>query len=89
MAALIDQEVLPEEVGLDYFSKDEETEVSPKMAKLQLEMRRLAIKEKEIDGNLEIRKLEEETKRIVRLKELELAALLPNHMSLMWVNILD
>ncbi|KAI9542205.1 hypothetical protein NQZ68_022258 [Dissostichus eleginoides] len=38
-------------------------------------MRRLAIKEKEIDGDLEIKKLEEETKRIVRLKELELATL--------------
>ncbi|KAI9519813.1 hypothetical protein NQZ68_024674 [Dissostichus eleginoides] len=69
LAALIDQEVLSEEVGVDYFSKDEETEVSPKMAELQLqlEMRRLAIKEKEIDGNLEIKKFEEETKRIVRL----------------------
>ena len=74
LAALIDQEVLSEELGVDSFSKDEETEISPKMAELQLqlEMRRLAIKEKEIDGNLEIRKLEEETKRIVRLKELEL-----------------
>ncbi|KAI9546040.1 hypothetical protein NQZ68_031330 [Dissostichus eleginoides] len=78
LAALIDQEVLSEEVGVDYFSKDEET---PTMAELQLqlEMRRLAIKEKEIDGNLEIRKLEEETKRI----ELELATLLHRAQQLM------
>ncbi|KAF3842866.1 hypothetical protein F7725_001715 [Dissostichus mawsoni] len=66
LAALIEQEVLSEEVGVEYVSKDEETEGSPKMAELQLqlEMRRLTIKEKEIDGNLEIKRFEEETKRI-------------------------
>ncbi|KAI9523454.1 hypothetical protein NQZ68_027312 [Dissostichus eleginoides] len=38
-------------------------------------LRKLTIKEKEIDCNLEIRKLEKETKRMLRLKELELATL--------------
>ena len=59
--------------------KDPESELQ-----LLLELRKLIIKEKEIDNrlrekeidcNLEIRKLEEETNRMFRLKELELTAL--------------
>ena len=66
LAALVDQGLLSEEVGVASFPKDEETAVSQKVRELELEMRKLMIKEKEIDCNLEIRKLEEETKRILR-----------------------
>ena len=70
LAALVEQEVLSEEEGgVAGFPKDEETEVSPTMSELQLqlELRKLMIREKEIDNklrekeidcNLEIRKLE-------------------------------
>ena len=45
-----------------------------KLKELELELRRLDVKEKEIDCNLQVRMLEEETKRVVRLKELEVNA---------------
>ncbi|CAL8389869.1 unnamed protein product [Boreogadus saida] len=43
-----------------------------RMKELELELRRLELKEKEMTCHFEVRKLEEETKRVVRLKELEL-----------------
>ena len=63
--------------GVGCSPKDEEREVAPTMSELQLqlELRKLMIREKEIDCNLEIRKLEEETNGMLRLKELELTTL--------------
>ncbi|KAM7406893.1 hypothetical protein PAMA_002878 [Pampus argenteus] len=43
-----------------------------RLKELEIEMRRLDLKEKEFFGELEVRKMEEETKRQIRLKELEL-----------------
>ncbi|KAE8278034.1 hypothetical protein D5F01_LYC23910 [Larimichthys crocea] len=43
-----------------------------RLKELEIEIHRLDLKEKELFGELEIRKMEEETKRQIRLKELEL-----------------
>ncbi|CAL8348850.1 unnamed protein product [Boreogadus saida] len=43
-----------------------------RMKELELELRRLELKEKEMTCHFEVRKLEEETNRVVRLKELDL-----------------
>lgn len=42
------------------------------LKELEIEMRRLDLREKELSNEMEVRKMEEETKRQVRLKELEL-----------------
>lgn len=42
------------------------------LKELEVEVLRLSIKEKEVSHEFELRKIEEETKRQVRLKELEL-----------------
>ena len=47
------------------------------LKELEVELRRLELKEKEITCHFEVKKLEEETKRVLRLKELEISVAVP------------
>ena len=73
VAALIVKGVLPSDTGVATMSspsRKDDAEVHLRLKEVELEMRRLAVKEKELDYELQSRKIEVD--RQVRLKELDM-----------------
>lgn len=76
LSALVERGLFSSDVGVVTSPKSEEVGLAEqvRLKELELELRRLDLNEKDTDSGLKTRQLEEETKRVVRLKELELNA---------------
>ncbi len=74
-SALSEKGVLSAEPGTPETStpsKEQNLTEMLRIKELELEVRRLDLKEKELNNDLELRKMEEETKRQIKMKELEI-----------------